>query len=146
MPCEALLAALAGRVLLAHYAPIETDFLPGRASGWGERLPACVVVDTLELEQRASGAAGGARAQPGSSVAVAARERRGCRSTAAHEALVDALACAELSPRAARRARPRAPRGRRRPSARSWREGLGRCCSPRPGDQSMRGALDWAMR
>jgi DNA polymerase-3 subunit epsilon len=96
-----LLHDLAGRVLLAHYARIETDFLSRACErAWGERLP-CVVVDTMVLERRAlEGRAHtgrwGHEPAAGALRLWAARERRGLPVYRAHEALVDALACAEL--------------------------------------------------
>jgi DNA polymerase-3 subunit epsilon len=61
----------------------------------------CEVVDTFVLEQRAlEGSAGSGRwgrePEPGALRLWAARERRGLPVYRAHEALVDALACAEL--------------------------------------------------
>ena len=77
-----LLAALAGRVLLAHFARIETAFLAAVCErAWGAGMP-CVVVDTFELERRAVAGGWGSRAgavgrcgcgRPGSG--------SGCRST-----------------------------------------------------------------
>jgi DNA polymerase-3 subunit epsilon len=96
-----LLRDLAGRVLLAHFARIETRFLSTACERlWGGRMP-CEVVDTFVLEQRAlAGSAGGGRwgrePEPGALRLWAARKRRGLPVYPAHEALVDALACAEL--------------------------------------------------
>ena len=91
-----LLDALAGRVLLAHFARIETGFLAAVCErAWGAGMP-CVVVDTFELERRV--VAGGWGAEPGRGALRlwTARERRGLPVYRAHEALTDALACAEL--------------------------------------------------
>lgn len=95
-----LLDALAGRVLLAHFARIETAFLGAACRRvWGAGLPV-EVVDTLELERRALGGSflgtPGPEVSPGAVRLWAARDRRGLPGYAAHEALTDALACAEL--------------------------------------------------
>ena len=91
-----LLEALAGRVLLAHFAQIETGFLAAVCErAWGAGMP-CVVVDTLELEERSVAGGWGSEPEGGALRLWAARERRGLPVYRAHEALVDALACAEL--------------------------------------------------
>ena len=92
-----LLEALAGRVLLAHFAQIETGFLAAVCErAWGAGMP-CVVVDTLELEAALGGRRSGGASRSGGALRLwAARERRGLPVYRAHEALVDALACAEL--------------------------------------------------
>ena len=93
---EALLAALAGRVLLAHFASIETGFIAAACERLWGAAPASVVVDTLELERRALGGRWRHEPEPGTLRLWAARERRGLPVYRAHEALTDALACAEL--------------------------------------------------
>ena len=91
-----LLAALSGRVLLAHFARIETEFLAAVCEKtWGAALP-CVVVDTFELERRAVAGSWGSEPVSGALRLWTARERRGLPVYRAHEALTDALACAEL--------------------------------------------------
>jgi len=91
-----LLAALTGRVLLAHFAQIETGFLTAVCErAWGAPLP-CVVVDTFELERRAVAGGWGSEPARGALRLWTARERRGLPVYRAHEALTDALACAEL--------------------------------------------------
>jgi len=91
-----LLSALTGRVLLAHFARIETGFLGSVCERvWGAPL-ACVVVDTFELERREMGGGWGSEPQAGALRLWAARGRRGLPVYPAHEALTDALACAEL--------------------------------------------------
>ena len=91
-----LLAALSGRVLLAHFARIETEFLAAVCEkAWGAALP-CVVVDTFELERRAVAGSWGSEPVSGALRLWTARERRGLPVYRAHEALTDALACAEL--------------------------------------------------
>ena len=91
-----LLEALTGRVLLAHFARIETEFLSAACErSWGARMP-CVVVDTFELERRVVAGGWGAEAAAGTLRLWTARERRGLPVYPAHEALTDALACAEL--------------------------------------------------
>ncbi len=90
-----LLAALAGRVLVAHHAPIERSFLNAACTRlYGHPLP-LRSVDTLALEQRRAGqrqttlAAGQLRL-------FNLRERYGLPRYQAHNALSDAIATAEL--------------------------------------------------
>jgi DNA polymerase-3 subunit epsilon len=97
---DRLLEALAGRVLLAHHAALEQGFLDVACRRvHGQPLPT-LAVDTMALEHRllTSGwhagrdrdiAQGSLRLSP-------ARERRGLPRYRAHDALTDALACAEL--------------------------------------------------
>jgi len=97
----ALLEALAGRVLLAHFAGIETGFVGQACRGLWSATPEFVVVDTFELERRALGSVAprggwGHEPEPGALRLWAARERRGLPVYRAHEALTDAIACAEL--------------------------------------------------
>lgn len=95
-----VLAALVGddgrrRVLLAHYATLERGFLgaPRRGlAGPRVRLP---VVDTLETERRLLRAQG--RAPAGAELHLdACRRRHHLPRYPAHDALADALGCAEL--------------------------------------------------
>ncbi len=91
-----VLPALAGRVLLAHHAVLEMKFLSAACKRvFGHRMP-CVRVDTLELQARI--VAPGPHEEPadGSVRLWAAREHFGLPAYKAHEALTDALACAEL--------------------------------------------------
>ena len=93
----ALLAALAGRVLLAHHATIEREFLSAACERvLGGPLP-CLSVDTMALEQRLLARGWGDEPPPGSLRLSAARERHGLPRYRSHEALTDALACAELN-------------------------------------------------
>jgi len=90
-----ILTALTGRVLLAHHASIEASFLAAACRRiWGV-APEFACVDTLELEHRLA-TRGGSEPVPGSLRLGAARERYGLPAYGAHEALTDALACAEL--------------------------------------------------
>ncbi|RAV33123.1 exonuclease domain-containing protein [Corynebacterium heidelbergense] len=90
-----LLEALAGRVLLAHYSPIERDFLSlacKRHFGAGLDVP---TVDTFALERRHMERMGTyARGEDLRLPRV--RERYNLPSYSSHNALTDALACAEL--------------------------------------------------
>ncbi len=91
-----LLIALRGRVLLAHFARIETGFLGAACTQfWGAGLPV-EVVDTFELERRALGGGWDTASDPGALRLWTARARYGLPVYRAHEALTDALACAEL--------------------------------------------------
>jgi DNA polymerase-3 subunit epsilon len=97
-PCavlESLLGVLAGRVLLAHYAATERGFVDAacrRCCGGGLLVP---TVDTLYLARRSF-----ARQQrepaPGELRLAALRGQYNLPRYVAHDALVDALAAAEL--------------------------------------------------
>lgn len=93
---DVLFAALAGRVLLAHHAAIETGFL-GRACEqlYGVRPP-FTVVDTMSLQFGLLSQGFDDEPPPGSLRLWAARSQYGLPRYAAHAALTDALACAEL--------------------------------------------------
>lgn len=92
---ELTLVALAGRVLLAHHAVVETGFLQAATRAlWGAALPV-TVVDTLALQQRVVRRTG-EEPREGSLRLWAARDHFGLPRYRAHNALVDALACAEL--------------------------------------------------
>lgn len=90
------LEALTGRVLLAHYATMEVEFI-GRACErvWGVRPP-FAVVDTMDLQYRLL--TKGMHTEPprGALRLWGARDQYGLPRYQAHEALTDALACAEL--------------------------------------------------
>lgn len=96
---DMVFAALDGRVLLAHFSRIEIDFLGALCrSVYGTRAP-LPAVDTLELHLRVlAGEQGRASTVPGHDELRlwAARERYGLPAASAHDALGDALACAEL--------------------------------------------------
>ncbi len=89
------LAALTGRVLLAHFAWLETRFLDiACRTAFGGPL-VVPVIDTLALERRRLARAG-AQAPPGALRLGALRERHGLPRYRAHDALTDAVATAEL--------------------------------------------------
>ena len=90
-----ILAALRGRVLLAHYTDIEERFLSAACERlYGSRMPVARV-DTLELHRRLI--VGWGESPMRLSLRLwSARTRYGLPVYKAHEALVDALACAEL--------------------------------------------------
>lgn len=97
---DRLLEALAGRVLLAHHAAIEQGFLDVACRRvHGQPLPT-LAVDTMALEHRllTTGWQPGWDREPaqGSLRLGAARERHGLPRYRSHDALTDALACAEL--------------------------------------------------
>lgn len=100
VPLEAavglLLEALAGRVLLAHHAALETGFLQAACRRlWDVRLD-LTVVDTMRLQRRV--VAPGFDDEPrGEDLRLwNARARFGLPVLRAHDALHDALAAAEL--------------------------------------------------
>lgn len=97
---DRIFTGLAGRVLVAHYTRIEVDFLGVLcASTYGVRPP-LLAVDTLDLHRRVLG--GGIDMgftpdpDPEALRLWGARERYALPRYRAHDALVDALACAEL--------------------------------------------------
>jgi DNA polymerase-3 subunit epsilon len=93
---RAVLEALAGRVLLAHFAPIEVGYLAAATERlWGAPLP-MVVVDTMDLERRLVTDHFVLEPQTGALRLWGARARYGLPRYRAHEALTDAIACAEL--------------------------------------------------
>jgi DNA polymerase-3 subunit epsilon len=97
-PCEvleSLLSVLAGRVLIAHYAATERGFVDAacrRCFGGGLLVP---TVDTLYLARRSY-----ARQQrepaPGDLRLGALRDRHNLPRYTSHDALLDAIAAAEL--------------------------------------------------
>jgi DNA polymerase-3 subunit epsilon len=97
-PCavlEDLLAELRGRVLVAHYAATERGFIDAacrRCFGAGLLVP---TVDTLVLAHR-SGVRQGREPVRGDLRLAALRERYNLPAYASHDALVDAIAAAEL--------------------------------------------------
>ena len=97
---DRLFDAAAGRVLLAHYSPIEVDFLGALCRRVYGVRPPLLAVDTLELHRRVLG--GGidlgftADPNPDDLRLWGARKRYGLPRYRAHDALVDAVACAEL--------------------------------------------------
>lgn len=92
---DAMLPALTGRVLLAHGAAIEMGFLDRmlrRAYGLPLLVPRVCTL-TLEAQLR-SGL--GEPAREGELTLAACRRRYGLPDAREHDALADALACAEL--------------------------------------------------
>lgn len=91
----AVLTALTGRVLLAHYAAIEDGFLSAACRRvYGTDLPVSVV-DTLEVQRRLT-ANPYDHPRAGTLRLPAARRAHGLPAHRPHAALSDALACAEL--------------------------------------------------
>lgn len=95
---EQVLAALTGRLLLAHHSVIETDFLASACRQVYGEAPRLASVDTLLLQERVvtTTLPHGQEPPPGSLRLWAARARYGLPTYRAHDALVDAIACAEL--------------------------------------------------
>lgn len=94
---ERILAALAGRLLLVHFAMIETRFLSAACERvYGTPLP-LYCLDTLELQRRILSAESSTGDVPQGGLRLwAARDRYGLPRYPAHHAVVDALGCAEL--------------------------------------------------
>ena len=90
--------ALEGRALLAHFAQMETGFLDHaykRVRGTGRRFRAGEVVDTFVLERRHMERMG--TYPRGEDLRLArVRQRYGLPAYGNHDALTDAIACAEL--------------------------------------------------
>ncbi|WP_291314714.1 exonuclease domain-containing protein [Corynebacterium sp. UBA2622] len=90
--------ALEGRLLLAHYAEMETGFLGHayrRARGRVRRFRESEVVDTFALERRHMECMG--TYPRGEDLRLArVRRRYGLPDYGNHDALTDAIACAEL--------------------------------------------------
>lgn len=86
--------ALSGRAVLAHYADFDLAFLDAAFRAQRERPPRAPVVCTLDLQQRLLAREG--QDPHGRLRLWRARERHGLPRVAAHDALGDALACAEL--------------------------------------------------
>ncbi len=95
---ELVLDRLAGRLLVAHHSVIETDFLAAACRRLYGQAPRLASVDTLLLQERVVTASlpHGREPPKGSLRLWAARERYGLPLYPAHDALVDAIACAEL--------------------------------------------------
>jgi DNA polymerase-3 subunit epsilon len=91
-----VLAALRGRVLLSHFTDIEEGFLSAACEAeFGGSMP-CARIDTLELQRRIIVGRLHGQAPPGTLRLWSARRRYGLPLYRAHDALSDALACAEL--------------------------------------------------
>jgi DNA polymerase-3 subunit epsilon len=88
--------ALAGRVLLAHHAPFELGFLRAAFRAVGEEPPPLPAVCTLRLQRRVLAGAGVHEPPRGALRLWQSRARFGLPAVRAHDALGDALACAEL--------------------------------------------------
>jgi DNA polymerase-3 subunit epsilon len=89
-----LFEALHGRVLLAHHATIEVEFLAAAARTTYGARPALTAVDTLALQHRLQADEHGE--VTGSLRLDAARRTFGLPRYSAHDALTDAIAAAEL--------------------------------------------------
>lgn len=90
-----VLPALAGRVLLAHFADIEIKFLSAACRRlYGTRMP-CARIDTMDVQRRII-APGLLQPDIGELRLWAARAHYDLPVYRAHRALTDALACAEL--------------------------------------------------
>lgn len=86
--------ALAGRAFLAHHAPFDVAFLDAAFRSVGERPPQPPVVCTLVLQRRLLSRHG--EIPRGALRLWRARAGYGLAPAKAHDALNDAIACAEL--------------------------------------------------
>lgn len=97
---DLLFDALTGRVLLAHFSQVEVEFLGRLCRSTHGVAPPLVAVDTLGLQRRVAGAGIDsdftADSSPEDLRLWGARQRYGLPRYRAHDALVDAVACAEL--------------------------------------------------
>lgn len=91
-----VLAALKGRVLLAHFATIEEQFLSRECERHFGAPLVIPIIDTMELHHRLLSQGFDDEARGNQLRLWNARERYGLPVYGAHEALTDALACAEL--------------------------------------------------
>lgn len=95
-----ILTAMTGRVLVAHFSRIETDFLGALCVATHGVRPRFLAVDTLDLQRRVLGGRLDrdftSDSAPEELRLWVARERYGLPHYRAHDALSDALACAEL--------------------------------------------------
>lgn len=89
-------SALAGRILLAHHAPFEIGFLREAYREADQQPPDLTAVCTLRLQRRVLAAAGVHEPPRGALRLWQSRARFGLPAVRAHDALGDALACAEL--------------------------------------------------
>lgn len=90
------LRALTGRILLAHFARIEVEFLSRAAEEFFGAPFVPPVVDTLQLHDRLINRGFDDEAKGNELRLWNARTRYGLPRYGAHEALTDAMACAEL--------------------------------------------------
>lgn len=90
------LKALAGRAMLAHYSRVEITFLSRACERLFGAPLAIPIVDTLALHNRLLSQGFDDEARGGQLRLWNARKRYGLPVYGAHEALTDALACAEL--------------------------------------------------
>lgn len=93
---DEVLGALRGRVLLAHFARLETGFLSRACRRLRGAPLRCPVIDTMELQIRLLYKGFDDEPLADELRLWKARERYGLPRYRAHEALTDAVACAEL--------------------------------------------------
>ena len=92
---DAFLAAASGRTLVFHHAGLDLAFLNQACQAIYGAPPLAYIVDTLQLERNKLMATVG-HIESGALRLHACRRRYGLPEYAAHDALVDALATAEL--------------------------------------------------
>ncbi|ABK43562.1 Exonuclease, RNase T and DNA polymerase III [Magnetococcus marinus MC-1] len=90
-----VLKALKGHVLLAHHCPIELNFIRKACQRLYGEMPLIPAVDTLVIERQIMDRRSGTY-EPGALRLFTARTRYNLPRYAAHDALMDAIACGEL--------------------------------------------------
>jgi DNA polymerase-3 subunit epsilon len=92
---QALLTAAQGRVWVFHHAELDVPFLQQACQRWAGVAPGIIALDTLRIEYRRRRRREQAL-KPGDLQLGRLRSRYGLPRYAAHHALNDAVACAEL--------------------------------------------------
>lgn len=94
---RALLAALAGRVAVFHHAPLDLAFLQRALSSRLRTAWPAPTIDTLAWHRRRLRMSGTQHGNGNASTLEAACRRHGLVARSQHDALADALSCAELA-------------------------------------------------
>ncbi|RFF31520.1 3'-5' exonuclease [Wenzhouxiangella sediminis] len=94
---RALIAALDGRVAVFHHAPLDLAFLQRALASSLRTAWPVPVIDTLAWHRRRMRMSGTEHAHGNASTLEAACRRLGLVARSQHDALADALSCAELA-------------------------------------------------
>jgi len=92
-----MLEALDGRVAVFHHAPLDLAFLRRALRRHLDSAWPAPVIDTLAWHRRRARLAAGEPAAPGTATLEAAVRHYGLTARSQHDALGDALSCAELA-------------------------------------------------